>query len=83
MKNQKLTTEELETLKKFQTQQNQITNSLGQIEIQKQILDNQKTDILGQLVKLQEEQNASAKELQEKYGDGNISLETGEFTSSK
>jgi hypothetical protein len=32
---------------------------------------------------LQEKSNKTAKELQEKYGDGNIDLETGEFTLVK
>lgn len=81
MKSQKLTSEELEKLKKFQTQNNQITNSLGQIEIQKQILESQKIDILQQLSQFQEESSELSKELQEKYGTGNIDIETGEFTS--
>ena len=81
MKSQKLTSEELEKLQKFQTQNNQITNSLGQIEIQKQILESQKIDILQQLSKFQEESSELSKELQEKYGTGNIDIETGEFTS--
>lgn len=81
MKSQKLTSEELEKLQKFQTQNNQITNSLGQIEIQKQVLESQKIDILQQLSKLQEESSELSKELQEKYGNGSIDIETGEFTS--
>ena len=81
MKTQKLTSEELEKLKNFQTQNNQITNSLGQIEIQKQVLESQKIDILQQLSKFQEESSELSKELQEKYGNGNIDIETGEFTS--
>ena len=81
MKIQKLTSEELEKLQKFQTQNNQIANFLGQIEIQKQVLESQKIDILQQLSKFQEESSELSKELQEKYGNGNIDIETGEFTS--
>jgi hypothetical protein len=81
MKSQKLISEELEKLQKFQTQNNQITNSLGQIEIQKQVLESQKIDILQQLSKLQEESSELSKELQEKYGNGSVDIETGEFTS--
>jgi hypothetical protein len=32
---------------------------------------------------LQEETNKTAKELQEKYGDGNINLDSGEFTTTE
>lgn len=81
MKTQKLTSEELEKLKNFQIQNNQITNSLGQIEIQKQVLENQKIEVLQQFSKFQEDSSKLSKELQEKYGNGNINIETGEFTS--
>jgi septal ring factor EnvC (AmiA/AmiB activator) len=79
---QKLTNEELEKIKQFQSTQNQIVGSLGEIEIQKQVLEGQKNNILNQFQQFQEEQNKFSKELQDKYGDGNINIETGEFTSS-
>lgn len=83
MEAQKLTEKELETLKEIQTKTNQITLSLGQIEVQKQILEGEKNNILNQFVDLQDEQSKLAKELQEKYGDGNVDINTGEFTSNK
>lgn len=83
MKPQKLTEKELETLKEIQTKTNQITLLLGQIEVQKQILEGQKVNILNQFSDLQDEQSKFAKELQEKYGDGNVDISTGEFTSNK
>lgn len=77
----KLTKEELKILKEYQIQQNDITFTLGNVDIQKAILEGQRSTILDQLADLQEKSNKTAKELQDKYGDGNIDLETGEFTT--
>tara|TARA_R110002167_G_scaffold154169_1_gene348376 strand:- start:1744 stop:1998 length:255 start_codon:yes stop_codon:yes gene_type:complete len=75
----KLTEEELVILRDYQQKQNQITFNLGNVDIQKAILEGQRSVILENLADLQEKSNKTAKELQEKYGDGNINLETGEF----
>jgi len=83
MKNQKLQKEELQKLNDFTEKRNQIVLNLGQIDIQKTILKGQRSAILESLAKLQEEENAMGKELQDKYGDGNIDLNTGEFTKSE
>jgi len=77
--NIKLSNEELEVLKDYQQKQNHITFNLGNVDIQKAILEGQRSQILENLANLQEKSNKTAKELQEKYGDGNIDLETGEF----
>ena len=77
--NIKLSNKELEVLKDYQQKQNQITFNLGNVDIQKAILEGQRSQILENLANLQEASNKTAKELQEKYGDGNIDLETGEF----
>mgnify|MGYP001209562449 FL=1 len=76
----KLSEEELTILKGYQKKQNQITFNLGNVDIQKAILEGQRSQILENLANLQEESNKTAKKLQDKYGDGNIDLETGEFT---
>ena len=83
MENQKLTQEELKQLSTFQEKRNQITFNLGQVDIQKAMLEGQRNLILEELTKLQEEENTVGKNLQEKYGDGNINLDTGEFTKTK
>tara|TARA_B100000768_G_scaffold168422_1_gene173271 strand:+ start:4752 stop:5006 length:255 start_codon:yes stop_codon:yes gene_type:complete len=79
----KLSKEELKVLRGYQQDQNQITFSLGNVDIQKAILEGQRSSILDGLADLQEKSNKTAKELQDKYGDGNIDLETGEFTLVK
>jgi len=80
METTNLTEKELQELKDIQVNSNQITMSLGQVEVQKAILEGQKNDLLNKLADLQESQNKLGKDLQEKYGIGNINIETGEFT---
>jgi|TARA_Y100000389_G_scaffold182927_1_gene199953 hypothetical protein len=69
----KLSEKELQQLKELQTEGNELVFSLGQIEAQK-------VSIYSSIKIVQEKQLKLGKELQEKYGDGNIDLESGEFT---
>jgi len=46
-------------------------------------LETQKENVLKEFKSLQEDQTKTGKELQDKYGEGNISLENGEFTPKK
>ena len=77
----KLTDKELKVLKEYQNVQNQVTFELGNLDIQKALLEGQRSAILEKLADLQEKSNKTAKELQEKYGEGNINIDTGEFTT--
>ena len=79
----KLSKEELEKLVDFQKQNDNITLDLGRIDIQKALLDGQRGVVLEKLADLQEKSNVVAKELQSKYGNGNINLEKGEITVAK
>lgn len=76
----KLTQEELKQLTEVKEKRNQIIHNLGQVDIQRAMLEGQRSLILENLTNLQEEESKVGKELQEKYGDGNIDMETGEFT---
>ena len=80
MENKKLSQEELKSLKENQKEYSDLIFKLGQTDVQRSILEGQRSEILSQIGDLQEKQNKIAKDLQEKYGDGNINLETGEFT---
>lgn len=77
----KLLETELQILKEYQTRNNKIVGDLGNIELNINILKIQKEIILEEFQKLQEDQNKTGKELQDKYGTGDIDLEKGEFTS--
>lgn len=79
----KLTDKELQSLKDFRQKNDEITLSLGQIEVQKSMFDFQRNEMLKKLSEMQEEQNTLAKELQDTYGIGNINIETGEFTTTE
>ena len=79
MSTTKLLQEELQKLKDFQRSENEISFALGQIEIRKTFLEDQTQDLKNQYKSLLQEQEKTGKELQEKYGEGNIDLEKGEF----
>jgi hypothetical protein len=77
-----LTTDELQSLKNFQSTRNQIINDFGIIEFQIQELKTQKEMLVKALASLKVEENKVSQELQEKYGEGNIDLTSGEFVSA-
>tara|TARA_R100001198_G_C5031757_1_gene97030 strand:- start:188 stop:439 length:252 start_codon:yes stop_codon:yes gene_type:complete len=83
MSTTKLLEKELQKLKDLQRQENEIVFSLGDIERKKYFLSKQKTTLESNYVSLLQDQETLGKELQEKYGEGNINLEKGEFVSSK
>jgi hypothetical protein len=78
-----LTTDELQSLKSFQSTRSQIVNDFGIIEFQIQELKTQKEMLVKALANLKVEENKVSQELQEKYGEGNIDLTSGEFIAAK
>jgi len=83
MENKKLSEEEVSKLKNYQNETNEIVGALGQIELQFELLEEKKEEILKKFKKLRVDQNQLAKELTEKYGDGNLDLEKGEIIPIK
>ena len=79
MENKVLTQEEIQSLKTIQTNQSNLVQALGTVEYRIQLLELDKQALKSSLQKQLEEETTLAKELQEKYGDGNIDLEKGEF----
>jgi hypothetical protein len=75
----KLSQEEVSLLRGFQQKNNDIIVQLGSIDISIDALEEQHEDLLKQFRSLQKEQNVTAKEMEDKYGSGNINLETGEI----
>jgi stress response protein YsnF len=76
-----LTQEELQQLKDFQSTRSQLVTDFGIIEFQMQELKSQKEMLVTTLNNLKAEEAKVSKELQEKYGEGNIDLNSGEFVS--
>ena len=69
----KLSQEELQQIKDNQDRITQLTYSIGNVELQK-------LRLVSELERVQTLQNNLGTVLFEKYGEGNISLETGELT---
>jgi hypothetical protein len=80
MKNKKLSTKELQPLKEYQEKINIIIVSLGKLDLQINSLENTKKNLIKEYQELETSQQKTALELQDKYGEGNIDLENGEFT---
>ena len=79
----KLTKDEIKELGDLRTTFSNITLSIGETEIGFVNLKNRKEDLINGLTKLNEKQNDMKRRLENKYGKGNINLETGEFSSIK
>jgi len=71
---------ELDAIKGFQQTEFNLVEQFGQIEFQIQSLLLQKEDLKKEMTKLRVTSSKFGEELQQKYGDGNIDIETGEFT---
>jgi oligoribonuclease NrnB/cAMP/cGMP phosphodiesterase (DHH superfamily) len=87
MENLKLTQEEIDAIKQLQSQYNKNIFELGSVEAQLQLLtaqikslETEKNNILSDLNKVGDKEKELVDSLQEKYGAGNIDLETGEIT---
>lgn len=79
MENKKLETAELEKLKELQQQSANISVEFGNLEILKLQMEARKNDLVGAYNALKQEEATFGKELSEKYGDGTIDIEKGEF----
>jgi len=74
-----LSKEEIDNLSSLQQQQDNFVIQLGQIEYQKNLLDQQKEEIYSKIKSFENNQIQLAKQLEEKYGRGTVNLESGEF----
>ena len=83
MEKKVLTQEEIEKIKNLKQQFEDLTGVAGNVEIQIMNLQLQKDQIKSNLQQLQQQEKVIAQELEEKYGDGTISLESGEFLPTK
>ena len=83
----KLTQEEIDSIKSLQSEYNKVVFELGSIEsqlvlIKKQteLLETEKTKIVSEMDNIGKKEKTLIDSLQEKYGAGNINMETGEIT---
>ena len=83
MEKKVLTKDEVSSLKDLKQQYRDLTETTGVIEMQIISLEIKKEQIKEKLKSLQQKEIKLAKELEEKYGNGEISLESGEFLPNK
>lgn len=83
----KLTEEEITQIKEMQAQYNKFVFELGSIEAQlaemanhKNVMETEKSNVLNDIKSLTVREKELLITLQEKYGVGNINIETGEIT---
>mgnify|MGYP003624808536 FL=1 len=77
-----LTKEEISKLKELKETFNNLTEVSGVVEMQHYNIQIKKENLKLSLQNLQQKEAEFARELEEKYGQGQISLETGEFLPS-
>jgi len=80
MEKKVLTQEELTQLTNLQNQQNDLIMNLGSVEYRIFLLEQNKEIFKAQILELEKLNNELGQQLTEKYGSGNINLETGEIT---
>lgn len=82
----KLDQTEIETLTNLRQKSQEKIMQFGEIEMELIFLDTRieemhkmKDSLRGELTAMQEEERKVSKDLEDKYGQGNLNLETGEF----
>lgn len=74
--------EELNNLATLQKQQDNFVVQLGQVEYQISTLERQKNIIRQNIESFEKQQIELGDQLKQKYGEGTINLESGEFVKS-
>ena len=77
-----LTQEELQEIKDFQTKRQTLVQQFGIIEFNIQDLELQKQQLSVDLNNLKQLETQIGSKLQDKYGEGTIDIDKGEFTSN-
>ena len=77
-----LTQEELQEIKDFQIKRQTLVQQFGFVEINIQDLKLQKQQLSVELSNLKQLETQKGSKLQDKYGEGTIDIEKGEFTSN-
>jgi len=75
-----LTEEEKKQLLELQTKETELLTKIGEISVNISLLTTQKENKIKEASQLTEQKTKIAQQLQNKYGEGSINLETGEFT---
>jgi len=79
----KLSEEEITQIKTLQSNQQNLIGQFGQLEYQMQLIELQKDKLVETMTTLQQEEVKIGQELNEKYGNGTVDLESGMFTKTE
>jgi small-conductance mechanosensitive channel len=82
MDNKQVSAEELQEIKDLRVQLENLTQKLGQLSLQKFELNELENELNKELKVLRENEIKLGGKLTEKYGDGTVNIETGEFTTA-
>jgi hypothetical protein len=82
MENTKLTEQEVQSLLEFQQQRQTIVFELGNLELTQIDIDNRREELETYYLELKIKEQQLGTELSDKYGNGSINLEKGEFIPS-
>jgi ABC-type transport system involved in Fe-S cluster assembly fused permease/ATPase subunit len=80
MEQEKVTVDELNAIKQIKTDYSVLVNNVGEIELQISNLKKTKENYLKAFETISEREEKLIKELQSKYGDVSIDLETGSIS---
>jgi len=83
MEKKVLSKEEINQLINIKQSFDEIIYDLGMIELKFINLNSKKEELTNQLLNLQQEEEQLIIQLEQKYGKGKISIETGEFTPNE
>lgn len=78
----KISDEELLALQTLNTSKSQLIEELGNLEFEMVLLTNRRKTITEKIPQIMEEEIRLTTLMSEKYGDGALQLDTGEFTKS-
>lgn len=79
MEKKVLTEDEMAGLTDLRSRFQSLTQNIGNVEVQILSLNIQKESYVDELKNIKDQELTLAKGLEEKYGQGTVSLETGEF----
>ena len=82
-KSKVLEKDEISKIQELKDRLKKITEVSGVVEVQNYNIQIKKEQLKSNLQELQRKESDLAKKLEDKYGQGSISLETGEFLPSK
>ena len=83
MEKKVLIEDEISDIKALKEQFKKLTEIIGETEVQIMNLKLRKEQLKINFQKIQQEEATLAKKLEDKYGEGTISLESGEFLPNK